>query len=81
MCIRNNTLRCFVDSNAGLSSSLPTVSTKETDPATWAFPLLRARGHTVISVNEMFELWVYICKYVSCTCDMYFIVSCNSVIE
>ena len=56
----------------GLSSSQSTVLTEGTDPATRAFPLFWARGHTVMSVREMFELWVYLCKYVSCICNMYF---------
>ena len=41
---------------AGLSSSQPTILTEGNGPATWEFPLVRARGHTVMSVREMFEL-------------------------
>ena len=40
----------------GLSSSQSTVLTERIDPAIRAFPLFWARGHTVMSVREMFEL-------------------------
>ena len=58
MGFRNNTLRCFLGSIAGLSSCLPTVLTGGIDPATWAFPLFQARGHDDMFMREMFELWV-----------------------